>query len=597
MTYNFSCKSAVCGLIVAICSNATAQSAIDATDCPNPRVVSNNISGDTTWQNWVAEPSCLDYVVRADLILNDEVLTIEAGSRVGFDSGRGLRVRGSAGLIAAGISDYPIVLTGTTAQRGYWKGVVIGGRKFDRHVMTFTTIEWTGGGAVSGTQEAGLILNRDVKIELAHNTVRQSAGYGLFLAAGVEVTGGGANVLTENALGPAYAFGSEVNHVMQGGGSITGNDTDEVTVYPNSIREDVVWGRGVYRVVRANKVAFTVRGSLTLDAGVTIRFEPNQSMRIISSGGLAAVGTADDPVVITGTVAEPGSWGGLHFNDSDNAMNRLDHVLIEYGGGVPVGTIAGANLVLRHGSTANRVEISNTTLRRSKGYGIYIQGRSEIPDFKTNKMTENIAGAAYVGAPVVRDLLAGNEFVGNVEDEIRVQTGSGQTITESATWRNFEVPYYLKHLNGRETDVVGASITLEPGVKLLFGPGVGMSFQKGSSLKAVGLPENEIEIEAKDPGSLWKGFDVYDSSATFDYVTISGAGSGTWGPADQPGTVTIRTYLLKEPPSSSVIFGDFATLTGGPYNIVFGYGDTFASGCGAGIVYVPKGDTNGEHCL
>jgi len=570
-------------------------------ECPDPRLVTDIRGQDTTWENWVPDPSCFDYVIQAALTISSEELTIEPGTVVGFEAGVGLRVRGSAGFLAAGTAEEPIKLTGVNETRGFWTGLSLENLSRTDHVITHTTIEYTAGAAVSGTQRAGLIIADAVTVRIENSTFRQSAGYGVFLSQNTTVTGAGGNTMTENALGSAYAFGAAVKHLTQGGSTLIGNDLDVVMVHPTVINDEAVWATGIYRILRGGggSQAFTVTdpGSLTLGAGVQLHFEEDQALLVRSGAGFSAIGTAQEPILITGTEAVPGHWWGLWFLGTDNPMNRLDHVVIEHAGDNRNGfDVNDANLVLRpDGSVGSQVTVSNTTLRGSAGYGISARSPSRLPGFENNTMTGNALGPASVDAPIVDDLQPSNSFSGNGVEEILVQTGTGLQLTTPARWRDHGLPYFLKRFNSRTWSVIGTTLTIDPGVELLFDLDTGLSTQQEGSLIAVGTAQDPILLRGKD-GNGWKGLDFFDGTGNLDHITIQNGGSSNWSLVEgQAGAVTIKTGNVQEPPASRVVLNN-VTYSGSGFDVVFGHGDTFAMGC-PGNVYIPTGSTRAEHCL
>lgn len=562
--------------------------------CPAPRLVTANISANTTWENWVPDPMCFDYVVQADLNFNSAVLTIQPGTVVGFEQGLGMRVRGDAGLVAEGTAAEPIKLTGTTMQRGFWKGVAIEFSTYADNVVAYTTIEYTGGAAISNTQDASLmIVGGNTTVRLEHSVLQQSAGYGLFLDRDVVVQGAGANQLTGNALGPAWTFASEVDDVVRGNAILTGNDVDEVAVFPTPIANSPTWTKAAYRILQdPAREAFNVGGSLTLDPGVTIRFEGDMAMLVSNGGALTAVGTSSDPIVLTGTQHTPGHWRGLGFLNTTAAANQLDHVVIEYGGSERIGAGPPANLVLCCGAgTESQVKITNTILRFGSSYGLYVADPSRPDGFMNNTVTGNVLGAAYVDAPVVDDLLAGNAMSGNLVDEIMVEIPAGG-IPDSDTWRDLGSTYVVRFGGAPNLRVTG-SLTIEPGVDVLFEDDTGIEVWSGAFLRAEGTLLNPITMGAKN--SMWWGIGFLDGGGSFDYLTLTGAGSRQWSFVTQMGAIAVRTNDTDNPPAASVHLTKDVSLSGGPFAVVFGYGDTFVQGC-PGNVFIPPPDVVSDHC-
>ena len=555
--------------------------------CPDPRLVTANINSDTTWENWVPDPACFDYVVQTDLQTNSAALTIEPGTAVGFEQGLGMRMRIDASLIANGTAADPIVLTGTTKQRGWWKGVALEGTTDPRNVLAHTVVEYTGGAAISNTQDASLMLVGGAQARIEHSTFRQSAAYGVFLDRDVVVTGAAGNTLTANAMGAAWVYGTEVSDLN--GSSLTGNDVDIVVVEPNTITGSVSWPRAIYHINRVNEQSFTVLGGeLTLVAGSELRFEGDQILLVTSGGGFQAIGTASEPIVLTGTEAVRGHWGGLGFVNTDHAMNRLEHVIVEYGGGriIGQGTSKPSNVVMN--GQPSRATIQNTTLRQSAMYGLYALAGSELTDFESNTLTENFAGPAYVDAPVVDDLLSSGTYAGNDTDEVAVETGVSKTLTEPATWRDLGVPYHLQYSIGNVTEVFSA-LTIDPGVEMLMAPNLGISMQRGGSMTAIGTENDRISMRPK--AGPWQGLDFLDTNGSFDYIDILDAGSEIWGGVLAAGNVTIRAANA----SATVMFTGDVTLTGSAFGIVFSFGESIAVGC-PGSVFIPAPDVVADHC-
>jgi hypothetical protein len=564
-----------------------------AITCPTPRAVTANISANTTWQDWIPDPTCFDYVVEIDLIFNSAVLTIEAGTVVGFEAGLGLRVRGGAGLLAEGTAAKPIKLTGTTMQRGFWKGLAIEFSTYPDNIVAYTTIEYTGGAGISNTQDASLILEGGGVVTLEHSVLRESAGYGLFLARDVVISGAGDNEMTRNALGPAWAYASEVEDVVRGSSTLSGNDVDVVTVHPTPIDNSPIWTKAVYRILQtSDRQAFFVRGWLTLDPGVEIRFEEDMAMLVSEGGGLTAVGRDTDPIVLTGTQQVPGHWRGLGFVNTMHTGNQLDHVVIEYGGSERIGAGPPANLVLCCGDgQSSQVEITNTTIRNGGSYGMFVRHPSMPEGFEGNTITGNVLGAAWVDAPVVDDLLAGNSFSGNLVDEVVIEIFQ-HGVADTDTWRDLGSAYVLRFGGTQELRVTG-SLTIEPGVDVLFEDDIGIQVWDGGVLTAEGTQMDPITMGAR--GNGWQGLGFLDGDGSFDYLTLTGAGSVQWSFVTETGAIAVRTNDTANPPSATVRLTGNVTLSGGSYGVVFGHGDTFVIGC-PGSIFIPPPDQLGDHC-
>nr|MEE4269316.1 right-handed parallel beta-helix repeat-containing protein [Candidatus Krumholzibacteria bacterium] len=99
--------------------------------------------------------------------------------------------------------------------------------------------------------------------------------------------------------------------VAQSGGVVTGSD-------------------GNYQIHES--VIISVNDLLDIGQGQTLTFQDATGLVGLEiNGGLVAMGTADEPIVMTGSLQEPGSWRGLDFNDTSlGSQFQLTHVEIAY---------------------------------------------------------------------------------------------------------------------------------------------------------------------------------------------------------------------------------------------------------------------------
>lgn len=74
-------------------------------------------------------------------------------------------------------------------------------------------------------------------------------------------------------------------------------------------------------------------GDFIIDAGVVIAFESDAGLRLgkYGNGKIQMNGTADKPIILTGTQKDKGTWRGIQIS-SDNPANQMSYVTIEYAG-------------------------------------------------------------------------------------------------------------------------------------------------------------------------------------------------------------------------------------------------------------------------
>jgi hypothetical protein len=270
-----------------------------------------------------------------------------------------------------------------------------------------------------------------------------------------------------------------------------------------------------------------VSAKLTIAQGVVIAFEENKSLQIYPDGILIAKGTPMERVYFTGKVKQKGYWKGILFLSS-NVQNELENVSVEFGGSTPLpemGMIK-ANIALAgnaySGSTLN---ISNSTIYGSGGYGLYIAGRSQLNYFFANYFNDNTLSAVYVPAAQLHKVDFFTHYTGN-NGFNGVETGGVIHSDTEVTWSYF---------NDGSKYLVTEDLVLESGVKI----SEGASFEFASNVMLKVTPTGYLNASGSDfkpvtfaarqktPNSYWKGiyFASGNASNTLLYTNISHAGS------------------------------------------------------------------------
>lgn len=324
------------------------------------------------------------YHLQSDLASLVSELTLRPGVRLIMPPEAALSFSGDgAALIAEGTAEKPIVFTGETQARGAWEGIVFSGSNNTRNLLRYVTVEYAGNTS-SDVNSACVLATSDshgVQVKLDHVTLRQCQGWGLRLGGNAVVPVFTANVLTQNALGPAMVDSNAV-HQLVAGSTFTGNDVDEIRVDAQWVTSTVTWHDvGVPYVLNDSVRPQAV---WTLEPGVTLEMMPMTSIRVGGGDdvGFHAAGTAAKPVTITGTVKTPGSWDGVMFDGTLNGANSFEYAVVEYGGG---GTRFGWLGMINSTSDSHGVNVSvtNSTIRNSAGWGIWLNSA------QTGSVTDN----------------------------------------------------------------------------------------------------------------------------------------------------------------------------------------------------------------
>jgi hypothetical protein len=166
-------------------------------------------------------------------------LTLEPGVTIVFSEGVAFDFGADQVLVASGTAEEPILLTGAVPTRGFWKGVRLDGNQSPDTRFDHVIIEYAGD-TTADSDAAALKLvadSRGVHAAITHTTLRQSAGWGLWLTGSAVVSEFAGNTLTANALGPA-SVDAQVAGVLDAASCWTGNDRDFIEVRAYALDQD-----------------------------------------------------------------------------------------------------------------------------------------------------------------------------------------------------------------------------------------------------------------------------------------------------------------------------------------------------------------------
>ena len=469
--------------------------------------------------------------------IDEATLTVDPGTTLEFEDRGELVVASDARLLADASGGEEITFTGTTAERGWWGGIVVD--PGDREIVSrlnHVVVEYAGYDRHAAVNVGERTPTSTGGLELTNSTIRSSQSFGLLVDAQSELADADDNTYTNNA-GPVMTAARRA-HGLATSSSFVDNETDEVfvrtdTLTARKIDEDATWGDlGVPYGVESNGDIAVDDSEFRVDPGVTIVFGEEIGLNVRGGARLVAEGTRAEPVTFTGQRQEQGGWKGIGLDSGVDVINRFDHAVVEYAGydrhaAVGVGWYTPTSSAV--------ASLTNTTIRESESYGLLVDTQSSVVDQSNNTYTENAAGAVILAAINVDDLDEGSSFGGNDTDEVYVLSDSvpARQLTGSHTWPDLGVPYRLQEGNTisieSESDVAG-SLTVDPGVTMFVEADAGILVDEGSVLTMVGTEQDEIELRSPPgmtQGGGWHGITVHSSGFNnLEHVTIANGGLG-----------------------------------------------------------------------
>ncbi len=314
-------------------------------------------------------------------------------------------------------------------------------------------------------------------------------------------------------------------------------------VISNDIREDMVFFSANRYIITDN-----IRvndGRLVIQPGTEIRFDQGAGLRIDSDGILEADGTEDEPILFTATSQSRGWWDGLYFVGTTHPHNLLNHVIIEYGGGdAQHSSTEPANLTISRSLSGNAasVTLTNSILRHSGGFGLFLHSNGSMPESGSNIYTENADGPAAVDAARLHFLDHDSEFTGN-DNGNNVVRVIGNAVEGNVRWQSLDVPYFVTG----DVTVSDSEFTIDPGATFYFDAETEFRLRSGAEFTISGTPDEPITFTASEqtPG-WWNGVWVVATTHpnnVMEHVIIEYGGREEFHSSTNPANLTVSRSL------------------------------------------------------
>jgi hypothetical protein len=259
----------------------------------------------------------------------------------------------------------------------------------------------------------------------------------------------------------------------------------------------------------------TMNAELSVDEGVRIGVGSDRRITIGSSGVIKAMGTEQQPIIISGTTELPGFWRGIRIS-SNNLENELNYVHISSTGSNIISS--GRQKTALHLENA-RLFINNCVIANNDGYGITSHVIDDRMVMTNNHLHDNNAGAMFITASQINDIDSNTDFGGQ---EIFV-TGNNVNTGNSHIWI---APLNSNYHFTNNLDIYD-EVSIEAGTELVFDNEVRMYFRNNSIIKVLGTESNPVVFRGslEVPGS-WRGVLIESSNLenTIQYARFNHAG-------------------------------------------------------------------------
>ncbi|WNG28592.1 hypothetical protein F0U62_34760 [Cystobacter fuscus] len=293
---------------------------------------------------------------------------------------------------------------------------------------------------------------------------------------------------------------------------ITANETWSVADNPHVVRGQVPVDNGA---------------TLTLEAGVDVRFEQDAELRI-RDGQLLAPGTAQAPIQLAAdNSSTPGFWRGMVLA-TDKSVSRLSHVSLSH-----CGNSAGEGACLAVLNKAAPV-LQYVSVRGSGSAGVKVadDGSAFGADSARLTVTGSAGYAVRLGANQASTLPQESTFTDNASNVIEL-TGD---VSSTQTWRPQSVPYVLNgnvNVSGIDSST-SVTLSLTAGTQLRFGANAEFNVGAGQgpgNVLVEGTAAAPVlftaDSDSSKPGH-WKGVHVIlrEKASRISHAIFEYAGAG-----------------------------------------------------------------------
>ncbi len=297
---------------------------------------------------------------------------------------------------------------------------------------------------------------------------------------------------------------------------------------------------------------YTIDGSLTVPNGLTLTIEPGVVVYLVNNGrleingALDAIGTPEHNILFTsGADSAPTQWDALVVS---GGTAHIAYAEVRYGGAgygcshsyfspmcVQItGTLSLDHIYFHHNSPVDSAIFGGVVTAFSASDAEQIDLSITHSLFEENGTSNTATGyyPVFLDGPGIRLVMNQNTFTNNQVNRVLLQNNPLKTQPSAVLTRQAGLEAY--EFNSFHTVTSGYTLTLSPGVKLLFHPGpwgAGYALFVEGTLNASGTITDPIVMDATDPAYGWGGLIVQGAgaSATLTHTEILHGGHAGGG--------------------------------------------------------------------
>ncbi len=347
----------------------------------------------------------VDYIVECWARVEGS-LSIEPGVVIAFENHAGFYVDLDNKVFEIrGTAEEPVVLTGTSQQKGYWRGIYLTEAHNPNNIIEHAVIEYAGSQAHKSTSPVyegslalrGVSSTTPMALTLDHVEIRNGGSFGLdYHGIQTNASVSVSNLVITGNEGVPVKVSAEMAHIFDNTSSYSGNASDflNITASNHLIKDkEVTWQKLDVPYLVDGRVLITTNGHLTIDEGVEMQFKSGAYLQT-SSGyatnapSLKIQGSASNPVHLK--AHNGANWGGIYYGFTQE-NNIIDHAIIENAkGDFPIGNLQNSGAIYMHADP--KLAVSNTTFKDLPNYAFYAytgasSNEPELPNLSRSSNT------------------------------------------------------------------------------------------------------------------------------------------------------------------------------------------------------------------
>jgi hypothetical protein len=348
-----------------------------------PITLSCSYNNGLTLTNHYKKGSGVDYIINCDCEITGGKLAIDTNVVIQFTNGGSLTIKNNAYIEAKGTPSKTIVFEGTVNASESWRGVFIESND-PRNTMDYCVVKNAGNEAYDGVigastynTKANLWVSGNLK--LTNSIISGSGGEGIYFYKQATLLTFSNNLVSNNAKNAMVIYAGDIANLGVNTSTFVGNTQNYIGLYSTSsneeVAESVVINKANAPYLLMNDIFF--KNNLTVNAGTTIHSKAAKTFGIDGSGFIKMIGTAAEPITLTGESNVAGFWNGL-FISTTNPLNEINYCNISGGGNsipfyqlpndskgnIAIGWGAGPGF-LKVGANTNSTNSSGCVLARS----------------------------------------------------------------------------------------------------------------------------------------------------------------------------------------------------------------------------------------